>query len=174
MSNVKLADLDLLALVEPAVGREVAHAGHAEIRAARDDVVEKIFVGEVRAFDRHFQRVAQFSRAADVVDMAMRDPDLIDGHLGLLDRRQNIRNVAAGIDHHGAFGRLAPQQRAVLLERGDRHDQSAGLRGLLGGCLGFFCHAATMLIFRAAPSGFRHFFMTACRASAGSGLVESG
>src|SRR5437879_11212249 len=91
----ELADLDLLALVEPAVGPEIAHAGDAEARARGDDIIEQIFVGDVRALDLHAERVAQFSGAADMIDMAVRDPDLLHGDAGLLDRLQNLRHVAA-------------------------------------------------------------------------------
>ena len=69
------------------------------------------------------QRVAQFGGAADMVDMAMGQPDLFDGHVGLLDRRLNLRNVAAGVDHHGLSGGFAPYQRAVLLEQRYRNDE---------------------------------------------------
>ena len=47
----EFADRDLLAFVEPAVGPEIAHAGHAEPLAAGDDIVEQIFVGDMRTFD---------------------------------------------------------------------------------------------------------------------------
>src|SRR5665647_876072 len=60
--------------------------------------------------------------AADMVDMAVGQPDLLDRHIRLLDRGQNFRNVAAGVDHHGLFGGLAPYQRAVLLEQRHRND----------------------------------------------------
>src|SRR5438552_210118 len=93
----ELADLDLLALVEPAVGAEIAHARDAEARAAGDDIVEQVFVGDVRAFDLHPERVAQFRSAADMIDMAVGDPDLLDRNTGLLDRLLNFRHVAAGV-----------------------------------------------------------------------------
>ena len=124
----QLADRDLVAFVEPAVRREIAHAGHAEARAARHHIVEQELVGDMRALDRHLQRVAQFGGAADMVDMAMGQPDLFDRDIGLLDRRLDLRHVAAGIDHHGLLGGLAPQQRAVLLEQGHRDDGGAGFR----------------------------------------------
>ena len=47
----QIADRDLIAFVEPAVGPEIAHAGHAEARAARDDIVEQELVGDMRALD---------------------------------------------------------------------------------------------------------------------------
>jgi hypothetical protein len=91
----------------------------------------------MRTFDLHLQRVAQVSGAADMVDMAVRQPDLFDGHAGLLDRFQNLGHVPAGVDHHGLLGRLVPDDGAVLLEQRYRHDHRAGFR--LG--LGFVIHA---------------------------------
>jgi hypothetical protein len=144
----QLADRHLLSLVEPAIRREIAHPGHAEARAAGHDIVEQEFVGEMRALDRHLQRVAQLGRAADMVDMAVGQPDLFHGDVGLLDRGLNFRNVAAGVDHDGLFGGFAPDQGAVLLEQRHRDDDSAGFR--LG--FGFICHPGTMPIFRGSPS----------------------
>src|ERR1035437_10400829 len=40
----------------------------------------------------------------------------------LFHRIEYQREVAAGIDHRGFIGLFAHQQRAVLLERGDRND----------------------------------------------------
>src|SRR5882724_8242188 len=74
----QIADRDLVALVEPAVGSEIAHACYAEALAARDDIIEQIFVGDVRPFDLHTQRVAQLGSTSDMVDMAVGQPDLFD------------------------------------------------------------------------------------------------
>ena len=90
----------------------------------------------MRTFDFDLQRVAQFRGAADMVDMAVRQPDLLDRDAGLLDRFHDLGNVPAGIDHHGLLGRLVPDDGAVLLEQRHRHDHRAGLR--LG--LGFVIH----------------------------------
>ena len=81
----------------------------------------------MRALDLHLQRVAQVGGAADMVDMAMGQPDLLDRDAGLLDRRQDLGNVPAGVDHHGLLGRLVPDDGAVLLEQRHRNDNRAGL-----------------------------------------------
>src|SRR5437016_13846875 len=94
----EITDRDLIAFIEPAVGPEIAHAGHAEALAAAYDIVEQVLVGDVRAFDSDLQRVAQFRGAADMVDMAVGEPDLLDRDAGLLDRLQNLGNVPAGVD----------------------------------------------------------------------------
>ena len=131
---------DLIAFVEPAVGPEIAHPGHAEALAAAHDIVEQVFVGDVRALDLHLQRVAQIGGAADMVDMAVGEPDLLDRDAGLLDRLQNLGNVPAGVDHHGLLGRLVPDDGAVLLEQRHRHDHRAGLGLGVGLGLGFVIH----------------------------------
>src|SRR3569832_2804054 len=76
--EAELADLDPVAFIEPAIRREIAYAGEAEPRAALDHVVQQQFVGEMRALDRHAARLAQLGRTADVIDMAVREPDLLD------------------------------------------------------------------------------------------------
>ncbi len=50
----------------------------------------------MRSLDRHLERVAQFGGAADMVDMAMGQPDFLDGHRGLLDRIQDLRTSPPG------------------------------------------------------------------------------
>jgi hypothetical protein len=58
-----------------------------------------------------------------MVDMAVGQPDFLDGDGSLRDRACDVRQIAARIDHDRALGRFAPQQRAVLLKRGDRNNQ---------------------------------------------------
>ena len=139
----QLADRDPIALIEPAVRRKIAHACDAESRAAGHHIVEQEFVGDVRAFDRHLQRVAQFGGAADMVDVAVGQPDFLDADIGLLDCRLNLRNIAAGVDHHGLLGSFAPDQGAVLLKQRHRDDDSTGF------CFGFgfLGHVSTMPVF---------------------------
>src|SRR5438046_7531803 len=86
MKNVEgeLADRNLLALVEPAVGPEIAHAGHAEALAAGDHVLEQIFVGDMRPLDFHTQRVAQLGGAAELRDalgVKIEGPHIADKYL---------------------------------------------------------------------------------------------
>ena len=75
-----------------------------------------------------FSASRKFGGAADMVDMAVGQPDLLDRDAGLLDRRQDLRHVAAGVDHDGLLGRLVPDDGAVLLEQRHRNDDRAGLR----------------------------------------------
>src|SRR6185437_5520641 len=93
----QFADRDLVTFAEPAVRREVAHAGHPETRAACDHIVEQVLVVDMRALDRDLECIAQFGGAPDMVDMAMGQPDLLDTDVGLLDRGLNLGNIPAGI-----------------------------------------------------------------------------
>jgi len=68
----QFADSDLIALIEPAIRREIAHAGHAETGAAGHHIVEQKLVGDVRTFDWNLQRVAQLRCTPDMVDMTVR------------------------------------------------------------------------------------------------------
>src|SRR3954468_21711737 len=87
-----------------------------------------------------------------MVDMAVSEPDLLHGDAGLLDGVQDLRHVAAGIDHHGLLGRLVPDDGAILLEQRHGDDDRARLRACLGLCLVLLCHGATMPIFAMPPS----------------------
>src|SRR5881409_1103257 len=73
-----LAEADALAVVEPAIGRERARVGHAPARAAPGDVVDPELVVGVRPFDGYAGRRLQRRRTAGVVEMAVRDPDLLE------------------------------------------------------------------------------------------------
>src|ERR1035437_10244081 len=81
---------------------------------------------------------------SDMCDMAVGQPDLFDGDIGLLDRGPDFRNVPAGIDHGSLFGGFAPYQGAILLKQRHRNDDGAGF----GPGFGLLCHASTMPIFR--------------------------
>ena len=58
--------------------------------------------------DRHLQLVAKLRRTADVIDMAVGDPYLVDRDAGLFDPGQDVRNVAARVDHNPMHGRGIP------------------------------------------------------------------
>ena len=58
-----------------------------------------------------------------MVDVAVGEQDLLDRHAGLGRRRLQPVEVAAGIDERAAHRLGAPQQGAILLQRGDRDDR---------------------------------------------------
>ena len=72
----------------------------------------------------------------------MGEQDALDGDAGLVDGGEDAVHVAAGIDNQSEFGRVIPQDGAVLLEGGDRDHRAAKV------CHGVFpagifprCHA---------------------------------
>ena len=87
-------------------------------RPARDAVLgpvvrqalDPVNVGLVRAFDRHAKLLGKHARAAAMVDMAVRQQDLLDRHACLLRRRLETGQVAARIDEGAVHGRGAPDQ----------------------------------------------------------------
>ena len=87
-----------------------------------------------------------------MIDMAVGQPDLFHGDTGLLDRFQNLRHIAAGVDHDRLLGGLAPDDGAVLLKQRHRHDDRAGLGFGLGFSLIFLGHGGTLPIFSGSPS----------------------
>jgi hypothetical protein len=76
----------------------------------------------VRAFDLHPELVGEDLGRAAMIDMAVGEQDLLDLDVVLLRRRLQPVEVAAGIGE-GAEHRLrAPQEAAILLQRGHRDD----------------------------------------------------
>src|SRR5581483_988343 len=59
----------------------------------------------------------ELERAGDVVDMRVSDDDLTNGQLMLRERRQNPRDLIAGIDDDCFTRLLVAKDRAVALEQ---------------------------------------------------------
>ncbi len=78
----------------------------------------------MRALDRHAEPLLELGRAAGVIDMAVGQKNLLGRDAGLLDRRKDAREIAARVDDRGAIAGVAPEDRAVLLER--RHGDDGG------------------------------------------------
>jgi hypothetical protein len=151
--EIEAADADAVAFLEPAVRCEIAHSGHAEPFATLHHGIQQKPVVDVRPDDLDLQRVAQFGRAADMVDVAVRQPDRLDIDVRLGNGVLDQRYVTAGIDHHRLASGFVPQQHAVLLEQGDGNDDRACRSGGLGCGLSLLAHRATMLIFADQPRG---------------------
>ena len=62
---------------------------------------------------------------AAMIDMAVGQQDFLDRHAGLVRRRLEIGQVAAGIDERAEHRLRAPDQAAILLQRGDGNDRGA-------------------------------------------------
>ena len=68
------------------------------------------------------QRLAQLRGTPGVVDMAMGQQDALDVQAEFGDGAEDVRDVAAGVDHEGGLGLVVPDQGAILLQRGDWDD----------------------------------------------------
>ena len=108
------AQLHGVAVMQPARGREGARGRQAEQAALLGQRVDPELVGRMRADDGNLPALGQLRRAARVVDVAVREPDLpglqAQRLRGLLDARQ----IAAGVNHGRLARCIAPQQRTVL------------------------------------------------------------
>jgi hypothetical protein len=80
----------------------------------------------MRPLDRHAEALAQLVGSGRVVDVSVREQDLLDVDALLPNRRLDPIEVAAGVDHGPDFGGVVPDQGAVLLEGRDRDDPGAG------------------------------------------------
>ncbi len=112
--------------VSPCASQRVGVEGLAALDPELGALFVKLFdqkaVFPVRAFDGDAELLRQIRRAARMVDMAMGQHDLLDLHILFGDGGLNTLDFAAGIDHGGLFGVLAPEHGAVLLEGGDGDD----------------------------------------------------
>jgi hypothetical protein len=125
-----VADGDLVALVEPAVGQHVPRAARQAVGAPLlGQALEEKAITLVRALDRHrgaarprLERLLEVGGAAGVVDMAVGEQDLLGPDAELLDGGEDLPNIAPRVDDGRADGLLVPEDRAVLLERGDGDD----------------------------------------------------
>ena len=73
------ADRHGVALIEPAVRRDVAHAGHTHAQPLRGEAIEQELVGLVRALDGDAaELLLELGRAAGVIEVAMGEDDLLE------------------------------------------------------------------------------------------------
>jgi hypothetical protein len=118
MANIKhaLAHLHRVAIVQPARGHEGLGRRKTEHAALLGQAVDPELVALVGADDGQLVAARQLGRAAGVVDVRVRQPDLAQINPQALHRGLDARQIAARIDHC-RFHRLpAPHDGAVLLE----------------------------------------------------------
>ncbi len=127
MENLEfmLAEGDLVALLQEAVRRDVAHAADVEHLAFGFDILEQEAIVLMRADHLDAERLPHLVGTAGMIDMAVRQPDGLEGNAVLAHRLQDDIDIAARVDHHALFGLRIEQDGAVLFERGHRND--AGL-----------------------------------------------
>ena len=109
------AERDRVALLQPAVRRDVARTGDTVFRAGLDQLVEQEPVVLVRAFNGHAEPFLQFRRTAGVVEMAVGQEDLLDLQPDFPDGFLDARHVAARVEHRAGLGLIVEDQGAVLL-----------------------------------------------------------
>jgi len=112
-------ELDLVAILEPAVRPESAHRREAVFRGLFRQGLDQEKVVLVRPFDRNAKVAGEVPGSRRVIEMAMRQQNLLDGHADLRRRLLDPFEVAARIAHGAAHVFVIPQKRAVLLERCD-------------------------------------------------------
>src|SRR3989344_2952573 len=77
-----------------------------------------VWPGQWRTF-RVSLPLCPLARAARVVDVGVGEPDLFEREVKTFYFSEQHLQVAAGVDHGGFVGGVAPDEGAVLLERGD-------------------------------------------------------
>ncbi len=108
-----------VAVVQPAGGRERLGLGETKHHALLGQAVDPELVARVRPDDGQVEPARQLARAAGVIDMRMREPDLLELEAELFNVRKQSVKIAAGINDRGLLAVLVPDQGAVLLKRGD-------------------------------------------------------
>lgn len=114
-----VADLHRVAIVQPARGREVLRGRKPKHRALLRQAVNPELVTRVGANDGQREPLCQLARAARVVDVGVGEPDLFEREVKTFYFSEQHLQVAAGVDHGGFVGGVAPDEGAVLLESGD-------------------------------------------------------
>lgn len=108
------ADLDRIAVFQPAIRRERLDRREPEqLGLTRQQIKPELLVA-LRALDGHTERVAQFRRRADVVEMAVGEQDFFQCEAAFPHFGQQTFGLAARVDQRRAAGGV-PHQRAVLL-----------------------------------------------------------
>ena len=118
-----IAELNRVAVLQPAVRFERLRCREAETRALGGQLIDPETLVGMRAVDRDAVVRGQGFRAGAMIDVTVREENLFDRYVLPLDLILDDLEIAAWIDNGGASRRLANEQRAVLLERGDG-DQS--------------------------------------------------
>ncbi len=123
--ELRLPELQHIAILQPAIGSEAAGALHSPVRRGDLDLVDPERVVRMRSFDLQAGAISELRRAATVVQVAVGHPDPVQFQPARRDQPDQAFRLGAGIDDRRFLGLGAPDQGAVLPERRDRHDQDA-------------------------------------------------
>ena len=94
---------------------------HAQPRGLRAQVIRQKRVGLIH-INRCARERPQLFRAANMIDMRVRDDDHLHGEPMTLQYRGNFFDVVAGIDHDGFERRGVAQDRTIAAEQAHRQN----------------------------------------------------
>ncbi len=154
---------DLIVIIQPAVGREASCRRKAVLRCLFDNLVDPEDLFLVRAFNRYLIVIGHVGDGAGMIQMPVGDENLGDFHpvgVGLGDQ---FVCLATGIDKGAFHGLTAPDQRTVLLERGDGQD--ADIDGWFGHGRNITSRAALLKRRRTGPDQTHRLQQTPARAT---------
>lgn len=114
-----LADADLVAVVQPSCGREVFGLWEAEHLALLGQAVDPELVTGVWTDDRQVELARQRAGAARVVDVRVGEPKGLEDQAALFHGLEQLAQVTPRVDQGRLVRGVAPDERAVLFERGD-------------------------------------------------------
>src|SRR4029079_1377470 len=90
----QLADLDLISLLQPTIGRDVLCIENAIAPAAFRRMLQEEQIVLLRPLDRYVQACLQIRGAAHMIDVPVGQPDLVYRGAGLRDSALNVWKVA--------------------------------------------------------------------------------
>ena len=114
-----VANVHRIAIGQPARGREVLRGWKSEHRALLGQAVNPELIARMRANDGQRQPLCKLARAARMVDVRVREPDLFEREAQPCNGGQQGVQVAARVHHGGLVCGVTPDNGAVLLEGGD-------------------------------------------------------
>src|SRR5690606_29393781 len=116
------AEIHRVAVLEPAIGLEGVEARKAEALALLGKLRDPEGVLALRPLDRHRVTAGELGRLSAMVDVPVRQQDLLDAGPELLERGIYAVEIAPRVHHGGPAARLAEEDGAVLRERGHGND----------------------------------------------------
>ena len=118
----EVAQLHLLAIVQPAVGNERLVDGEIVLGPRLGQALDQEQVVLVRPLDLDAVVLGHGAGSRGVIDMAMGQQDLGDLDSLFGNRLFQHVEIAAGVHGRALHGLIAPGEGAILLKRGDRGD----------------------------------------------------
>ena len=114
-----LAESDGVTVMQPTRGCEWARRGETIVSGGLRQAINPKLIAFVGADDGQAQLFSQIGCAAGVVNVGVREPDLLKRHAQLFASGFQQGQIATGIDDGALHGFIAPDDGAVLLEGGN-------------------------------------------------------